>query len=243
LALSSNARDLNASAAKSPPNNYRLLFLYTTPYFVYVALGSLESLLTVTWVYALRLLIVPGIMIWAWRWYKPLGGPKSSVVSIATGILVGLFGMVLWILLITPFAESDAMAWRNPAFSLRLAAATFIVPVFEELLMRGYVFYFVLQWDQARRKGSPSAFDATLHDTTIDELRTVYWNLPAIILSTIAFTLGHEVAEWPAAFAYGLLMAFLLVIRKDLLSCVVAHGITNLCLGLYVVQSGNWQYW
>jgi hypothetical protein len=243
LTLSSNASDLNASAAKSPPNNYRLLFLYATPYFVYVALGSLESLLTVTWVYTLRLLIVPGIMMWAWQWYKPLRGPRSSVISIATGVLVGILGTVLWILLITPFVKGGATHWGNPAFYLRLAAATFIVPVFEELLMRGYVFYFVLQWDQARRKGAPSAFDDTLHDATIDEVRTVCWNMPATILSTIVFTLGHQVAEWPAAFAYGLLMAFLLILRKDLLSCVVAHGIINFCLGLYVVQSGNWQYW
>lgn len=243
MTLSSNASDLNASAAKSPPNNYRLLFLYATPYFAYVALGSLESLLTLTWVYILRLLIVPGIMMWAWQWYKPLGGPKSSVISVATGVLVGVFGTILWILLITPFVEGGASAWGNPAFCLRLTAATFIVPVFEELLMRGYIFYFVLQWDQARRNGAPSAFDDTLHDTTIDEVRTVCWNMPAIIISTIVFTLGHQTAEWPAAFAYGLLMAFLLIIRKDLLSCVVAHGITNLCLGLFVVQSGNWQYW
>jgi uncharacterized protein len=243
LTLSSNASDLNASTAKSPPNNYRLFFLYAAPYFAYVALGSLESLLTLTWVYTLRLLIVPGILIWAWRWYKPLGGPKNFLISIASGILVGIFGTVLWISLITPFVEGGASPWENPAFSLRLAAATFIVPVFEELFMRGYIFYFVLQWDQARKRGTPCAFDDTLHDATIDEVKAVCWNLPAIIISTIAFSLGHQVAEWPAAVAYGVLMAFLLVLRKDLLSCVVAHGITNLCLGIFVVQSGNWQYW
>lgn len=243
MTLSSNSADLNASASKSPPNNYRLLFLYAMPYFAYVALGSLESLLPVTGVYTLRLLIVPGIMMWAWRWYKPLRGPRNSMISVATGVLVGIFGTLLWILLITPFVKGGATGWETPAFCLRLAAASFIVPVFEEMLMRGYVFFFVLQWDQARRKGSPSAFDDTLHDASIDEVGTVTWNTPAILISTIVFSLGHQVAEWPAAFAYGLLMAFLLVLRKDLLSCVVAHGITNLCLGVFVVQSGNWQYW
>jgi CAAX prenyl protease-like protein len=189
------------------------------------------------------LLIVPGLLIWAWRWYKPLSGDKSAVVSIVAGILAGVAGTVLWILLITPFIQSDAVAWENPAFSLRLAASTLMVPVFEELLMRGYVFFFVLQWDQERRKGTKAAFDVTLHDASINDVRTVYWNVPAIIISTVMFTLGHQVAEWPAAIAYGLLMAFLFLLRKDLLSCVVAHGITNLCLGIYVLRSGNWQYW
>jgi uncharacterized protein len=243
LTISSNSSGINDSAAKNEPTNYRLLLLYSVPYVAYVAMGSLDSLLSVTWIYTLRLLVVPGIMIWAWRWYKPLGGPKNSAISITVGVLVGIFGMIVWILLIVLFVKSDAAAWGNPAFNLRLAAATFVVPVFEELLMRGYVFYFVLQWDRERKKGTKSAFDVTLHDATITDIRNVCWNVPAIMISTIAFTLGHQVAEWPAAFAYGLLMAFLLILRKDLLSCVVAHGTTNFCLGIYVFQSGNWQYW
>jgi uncharacterized protein len=243
LTLSSTSADLNASAAKHKPTNYHLLLFYAAPYFAYVAMGSLDSLISVSWIYTLRLLIVPGFMIWAWRWYQPLRGEKTPIVSIATGVLAGVAGTLLWIVLITPFVKSDTVAWGNPAFCLRLAASTLIVPVFEELLMRGYIFHFVLQWDRERKKGTKSAFDVTLHDATIADVGTVYWNVPAIIISTIIFTLGHQVPEWPAAFAYGLLMALLLIFRKDLLSAVVAHGITNLCLGLYVFHSGNWQYW
>jgi uncharacterized protein len=243
LTSSSTSADLNASAAQNKPLNYRLLLLYSAPYFAYVGLGSLDGFLSATWIYALRLLAVPGFMLWAWRWYKPLSGDKNPLVSIAAGILAGVVGTVLWIVLIAPFVTGDAVAWENPAFFLRLAASTLVVPVFEELLMRGYVFYFVLQWDQERKKGTPSAFDVTLHEASIDDIRTVSWNLPAILISTITFALGHQVAEWPAALAYGLLMAVLLISRKDLLSAVVAHGITNFCLGLYVVYSGNWQYW
>jgi hypothetical protein len=243
LTLSSTSADLSASAAQNKPINYRLLLLYSAPYFAYVGMGSLDGFLSATWIYTLRLLIVPGFMFWAWRWYKPLRGDNSPVVSIVAGILVGIVGTVLWILLITPFVTGDAVAWENPAFYLRLAASALVVPVFEELLMRGYVFYFVLQWDQERKKGTRSAFDVTLHEASINDIRTVSWNIPAIIVSTTIFALGHQVAEWPAALAYGLLMAVLLILRKDLLSAVVAHGITNLCLGLYVIYSGNWQYW
>ena len=35
----------------------------------------------------------------------------------------------------------------------------------------------------------------------------------------------------------------LLAIKKGLGASVVAHVTTNLALGLYVLQTGNWQFW
>jgi len=243
LTLSTNENYLNGCSVDGGMTNFRLLFLYAVPYFTYVALGSLDSYLPIEWIYALRLIIVPGILIWTWRWYRPLRGPKSPVISIAIGMLVGALGTVLWILLIAPFVEEDATAWGKQAFYLRIAASTLIVPVFEELLMRGYVFFFVMQWDLARKQGAQAAFDETLHEKNIADMPHVSWHVPAVVISTMAFTLGHQVVEWPASIAYGLLMAILLIVRKDLLSCVIAHGTTNFCLALYVYSTGNWQYW
>jgi len=69
------------------------------------------------------------------------------------------------------------------------------------------------------------------------------WSLAAIGVSTIAFTLGHLPVEWPAAVAYSILISFLWIIRKDLLSCMVAHGTTNLGLAVYVYFTGQWGFW
>jgi membrane protease YdiL (CAAX protease family) len=63
------------------------------------------------------------------------------------------------------------------------------------------------------------------------------WSMAAILVSTVAFTLGHQVYEWPAAILYGFLMVFLWISRKDLISCIVAHGTTNFALALYVYLS------
>jgi len=38
-------------------------------------------------------------------------------------------------------------------------------------------------------------------------------------------------------------MCVLYIIRKDLLSCMVAHGTTNFGLALYVYYTGHWQLW
>ena len=40
-----------------------------------------------------------------------------------------------------------------------------------------------------------------------------------------------------------LLMAALVVSRGDLLSAVVAHGVTNASLALYVRATGTWGVW
>lgn len=65
----------------------------------------------------------------------------------------------------------------------------------------------------------------------------------AICISTLAFAAGHLPVEWPAAVAYSILISVLWITRKDLLSCMVAHGTTNLTLGLYVHFSGQWGFW
>ena len=41
-----------------------------------------------------------------------------------------------------------------------------------------------------------------------------------------------------AGIAYGLLAK-----RYGLLSAIVAHSVTNLVLGLYVILANQWQYW
>ena len=62
-------------------------------------------------------------------------------------------------------------------------------------------------------------------------------------ISVAAFTLGHSPPEWPAAAVYGLLMTGLWIIRRDLLSCVVAHAVTNIALAFYVRSTGQWGLW
>ncbi len=101
--------------------------------------------------------------------------------------------------------------------------------------MRGFVFRVALQWDLLRRQKTPKAFSAALDEASIFNVAPGQWTVYAIVISTIIFAAGHVVAEWPAAIAYGLLMALLWILRKDLISCIVAHGgnqyrISPLCL-------------
>ena len=180
---------------------------------------------------------------WGWRWYLPLRGPRSTPRSIAAGTLGGVGGTLLWLALKSPFYEGDGEAWAPASFWARLLASASVVPVFEELLFRGLVLRGAVQWDRLRRGGSADPLGEALHDHEPGEVAPGAWTPAALLVSSLAFASGHAPGEWPAAFAYGLLMAGLWVWRQDLLSCVVAHGVTNLTLALWVRRSGQWAVW
>jgi len=135
------------------------------------------------------------------------------------------------------------IASDNFSFFMRLFASTLLVPVFEELLMRVYVFRLAHQWYVERKTNTHDAYKKVVHEKSPNEFKPGDWNLFAIIFSTTIFTLGHQVIEWPSAIVYGLLMALLWILRKDILSCIIAHATTNLAFGIYVYATGSWQYW
>lgn len=230
-----------------PPfiTNRDLLLPYIAPYFAYVFIASFFGRFWSQEIcYAIKIIVVPLILAWAWRWYLPLAGPKNPFVSALVGIPVGLVGLVLWIGLLNPFVDPQgAGSWSATGFWLRMASAAFIVPVFEELFVRGYVFRVALQWDQSRTAGSANAMETAFDHRCINQLAPGTWRLPAVMISATAFALGHHPAEWLAAFVYGLLMAGVMIVRKDMVSCIFSHGVTNLSLAIYVKTTGHYGFW
>jgi uncharacterized protein len=224
--------------------NKDLLLPYLAPYLAYVAIAStLENQLTHEWSYAVRLLAVPALLAWSWKRYAPLVGPRNPVMSVMFGLSAGLLGTVLWILLLYPFALEGAAPWSDTAFWLRFVSAGLVIPICEELLMRGYALRLAFQWDMARRAGIKEPFERAYYEQSINQVAPGSWSVLAVAISTIIFVSGHHIREWPAATVYGLLMAMLWIVRKDLLSCVVAHSATNICLALYVRTTGHWSLW
>jgi uncharacterized protein len=231
--------------ADSQLTNRDLLIPYLAPYFAYVLIAYFfENRIPMEWNYTLRLIIVPLLLAWAWKWYIPLKGPKNPLASIGLGVVAGIVGCIAWIALMIPFVDPfEGAEWSQTGFYLRLLSASLMVPVFEELFMRGYVLRVALQWDRARKSNAKRPFDTAFDHECIDTVAPGEWSTWAVIISTIAFTLGHHHAEWPAAVVYGILMAGLWILRKDLLSCIVAHGVTNFTLALYVKSTGQWGLW
>ncbi|NPA25327.1 MAG: CPBP family intramembrane metalloprotease, partial [Deltaproteobacteria bacterium] len=146
--------------------------------------------------------------------------------------------------LVRPFADTGSgTPWPPIAFGLHLAAAGLLVPVFEELLMRGFIFRFILQWEASRREQAADPLGQVLEEKSINDLSPATWSWNAVIISTLIFAAGHHPHEWLAAIVYGALMAGLMISRRDLLTPVVAHAVTNIGLGLYIYFTGSWYLW
>lgn len=225
-------------------SNRRLILPYAAPFLAYVFIASFLGDLSKEINYILRIICTSGALIWAWKWYCPLAGPKSKIGSIGWGIIFGATGLIIWNILLAPFApKEDAEAWNTSAFLLRLFSAGLLVPVFEEILMRGFIFRLALQWDMGRKQNTTAPLEAALDERSINDVTPGAWSWAAVIISTLVFASGHLTYEWPAAIGYGLLMSFLWIKRQDLISCIAAHATTNILLGLYVYKTQHWYLW
>jgi hypothetical protein len=214
---------------------------FLLPYALYVAVPV--DWLGRTPAYAVRLVVVTLAVLLVGRRYLPLRGPRAATLSVLIGAATGAVGCGIWIVLVRPLAPANAAAWSDASFALRLVAAGALVPVVEEQLLRGFVLRFVVQWQEARRAGATDALGVALDRRSVNDVRPGAATPLAVAVSTVAFAAGHAVHEMPAAAVYGLLMAALWIVRRDLLSCVVAHAVTNVALAFYVRGTGDWLLW
>ena len=186
------------------------------------------------WIYGLTVLVVGGMLVTWWRDYTELArgtGPGFGELLLSIG--VGLLVFVLWIHLdapwmtlgeaaasFRPLRPDGSLDW--PLVVVRWIGATLVVPVMEELFWRS----FLMRWLQ--RPGF----------TTVDPRQV---GLRAVLISAALFVLVHPL--WLAAALAGLAYAWLYVRTGKLWTCVIAHAVTNGVLGIWVVATGQWQFW
>jgi CAAX prenyl protease-like protein len=155
--------------------------------------------------------------------------PPATLISVITGIAV----FVLWIYMDFSFATMGQSPGFNPNLFhdhatrlfmtvARLSGAVLVVPVMEELFWRSFLIRYVV---------SPNFSKVPLGLFT--------W--PSFLITVVLFGLEHHLflAGMMAGIAYNLL----LYRTRSLSHCILAHAVTNLALGIYVIASGNWYFW
>ena len=186
------------------------------------------------WLYALSVVMAGAVLAVCWREYgelvpQTLPDAREWLLAVAAGAIV----FVLWINLdapwmtigeasapFKPLTVGGAIDW--PRVAMRFAGAALLVPLIEELFWRS----FLMRWlEQPVFQG-------------VDPRRV---GVRAIVLSTFVFTLAHTL--WLAAVIAGLVYALLYVKTGKLWLPVIAHAVTNGVLGVWVVMTGNWQFW
>ena len=183
------------------------------------------------WVYPVQTFVCAGLLVWFWRSYD-FNGVRKPLIAAAVGVLV----LVLWIspqaflgfpartegFNPTIFAEQPGAYWATVL--LRFLRLVIVVPLVEEIFWRGFLLrYFV--------------------DEKFDQVPfgTFTWLSFAVV--TGGFMLVHSTADWPAAAITGALYNWVAYRTKSLGACVLAHAITNLLLGLWIMRTGQWGFW
>jgi CAAX protease family protein len=161
--------------------------------------------------------------------------------------VVGAVGVVLWIgicklelepLLLDPLGLdwmgqrsafdplgelADQPLWAYGFLAIRFWGLVVVVPLVEEFFLRTFVMRFVIDAEWSKIPFG------TLTPT-------------AIVVGTLAGMLTHP-GELFAAAVWFTLVTWLMFATRNIWDCVVAHAVTNLLLGVWVVTTGDWKLW
>lgn len=203
-------------------------------YIVFLAIGPWLSPLLPDgrWLYALQVGLVAIVLGFLAMHYGELRQRFPQRGELMSALAVGLAVFVLWINLdqaglsfgggkgFDPTTAAGNIDW--PLAVVRIFGAAGVVPVMEELFWRS----FIMRW---------------IDRTGFLELspRQVTWR--GVVISSLLFGVEHSM--WFAGILAGLAYGLLYKRQGNLWAPVLAHAVTNLLLGLWVLQTGNWQFW
>jgi CAAX prenyl protease-like protein len=188
--------------------------------------------------------IIAIVLVWSEYRKQPLGLTPLA-------ILVGLIGSAFWIWLATagyekqfleaigkenwitvgqrtafePFRQlGDRPAMLYGFLAVRFIGLVLVVPIIEEFFLRGFLMRFVTANDWQK-----------VTFATISRL--------GLAVGTIFPLLSHPASESLAVVVWFSLITWLITRTHNIWDCIVAHAITNLVLGVYVLKSAAWMLW
>ena len=223
-------------------------FARCAPFVVYMVFIGIEQALrylggkgvipvsesSLLYLYPVKVMVVAALLLFCLRRCDELSFRDLRNLPVtAASIVAGLVVFILWINMDWPFATFGELQGYNPGMlpggasrtaliAFRLFGAALVVPVMEELFWRSFLARYLISNDIA--SVAIGRFTAT-----------------SFIMSSLLFGLEHNLflAGIMAGVAYNLL----LMKTRSILLCVVAHGVTNLALGVYVLLYGQWKFW
>lgn len=199
------------------------------------------------WKYALRSILCFGLLLYLkpWQYYIPL---RVRNIPLALGVGVAVF--LGWIFFETNWMErwpgiqnayrtlAILPPWRitelcsnesyAPRFcgwiftTTRVLGSAFVIAIIEEYFWRGFIYRWMF---------GPDFLDVDLGA----------WNWKHFILVAMLFGLEHH--RWLVGFAAGIAYGWLMIRTQDIWAASLAHAVTNLMLGIYVVWAGQYEFW
>lgn len=199
------------------------------------------------WIYPAQTLACGALLVWWWRAYR---FTRPSPGALIFGVVGGLVGIAVWILPCEIFHRGgfteESAGWLKHlgvqprlegfdpevfpapwlAVGMRFLRMVVVVALVEEIFWRGFLMRWLVNPD-----GNPWKVPFGTH----------HWR--ALLGTLVGVVLVHQPADYAASAVWALLLYGLAVRTKSLVSCVVAHGVANLVLGIYALQSGHHGFW
>ena len=173
------------------------------------------------------------------RSYPELCTYRTSAPGVSLDMLVGIAGAMLWM---APYLLFDSFASLVPstdrgfdvqqigassgwlALSLRVIGFGLVTPFMEELFVRSWLQRYADVFDKS----------ADFRDVTI-----AHFSFRSFVIVCVWFTFSHQSWEWPVAAAWMMMTQCWFYHRKNLVSLIIVHAITNLTIFAVVVFAGG----
>jgi CAAX prenyl protease-like protein len=204
---------------------------YVVPFIVFAGFTYLVPVfnLSKALVYPAKTLSVTALLFFYW----PRVRHEIKVTLDLNAVLAGIAVFIIWVGFENLYHKIGSESGFNPfelaqgphAYLLiasHLFGAVVVFPVMDELFWRSFALRFLINTNFTRYA-----------------LGTFTWF--SFVFVSIAF--GLENQRWlPGIFA-GLIYAMLLYQKKNLFSPILAHGVANFLIGVYVIVNNEWGFW
>lgn len=181
--------------------------------------------------YAVKIAAVLAVLLVYRRRYTELAGFGLGAGGVLLAALAGVAVLVLWVNLHAPWMVLGSSAGFDPRtdgavdwlmVAVRIAGAALVVPVMEELFWRS----FLMRW---------------IDKPDFLSLPPACVKVRGFVASVILFGIEHNL--WLAGIVAGAVYSALYMRSHTLWSPIVAHGVTNGLLGVWIISTGHWTYW
>lgn len=190
---------------------------YIIPFLAYVFLGYLlELFLDEYWSYAIRTIVVLGLVIYFWKDYNLKF--KFDYKSILVGFLI----FVIWIL-VDMSIDREYFIPENITFLIFKAIGMIAVAaLIEELFTRDFLMRFLI-------------------DTDYKKVKIGTYGFYSFMITLLFFGFSHHM--WLAGLITGIILNLWVYHTKSIENCIMAHASANLFLFIYVVVTSSYWLW
>lgn len=181
--------------------------------------------------FPLQTAVCAGVLAHFWGEYR-LRMPRKAWLAVLIAVLV----FALWVSPQAVFHRPARLDGFDPAvfaaqpglywgeLAMRFLRLVVVVPALEEIFWRGFLMRFLINKE----------FEAVPFGTCTPMANAVV---------ALGFMFEHSMPDWPAGLLAGLLYNAVACRTRSLSSCILAHAITNVLLGGYIMMTRQWGFW